>query len=133
LNKSKQVQAYQDNAVVTASGPQLTLMLYNGCIKFINQGIKALEKNAYEQKNTYIQKAQQVIQELMLTLNPDIKLSQDLILLYDFILHQLQQANIKNDEKLLLEALEFVTDFRDTWKEAMVSAVKTSKIESVQV
>lgn len=132
MNKSKHVQAYQNNAITTASGPQLTLMLYNGCIRFINQGIKALNENNYEQKNINIQKAQNIIQEFMLTLNRDIDLSNDLLSLYDFIHHQLQQGNIKNDEKLLLEALEFVTDFRDTWKEAMgKAATQLPEVERV--
>src|SRR5690625_759103 len=101
---SNKMQAYQANAVSTASGPQLTLMLYNGCVKFINQGLKALEEKDYEQKNINIQKAQDIIQELMLTLNKDIKISEQLLQLYDYIYYQLQQGNIKNDETLLKEA-----------------------------
>lgn len=122
---SKHVQAYQDNAVSTASGPQLTLMLYNGCIKFINQGIKALNENDFERKNTNIQKAQDIIQELMLTLNREVDMSNQLLPLYEFIHYQLQQGNIKNDEEPLKEALQFVTEFRDTWKEAILKAAPT--------
>ena len=48
---NKQYQAYQNNAVNTASGGQLTLMLYNGCIKFINQAIKDINEKNYEGKN----------------------------------------------------------------------------------
>src|SRR5690625_2325176 len=117
---SKHVQAYQDNAVSTASGPQLTLMLYNGCVRFINQGIKALKNKDFEQKNINIQKAQDIIQELMLTLNHDVDMSKQLLPLYEYIYYQLQQGNIKNDEAMLKEALEFVTDFRNTWKEAIL-------------
>lgn len=116
---TKQLEAYQNNAIKTASGPQLTMMLYNGCIKFINQGIKALNEKKYEEKNTFIQKAQDIIQELMLTLNQEIEISKQMLSLYDYIYHLLQQGNIKNDIKQLEEALEFVTEFRDTWKEVM--------------
>ena len=116
---TKQLQTYQNNAVTTASGPQLTMMLYNGCIKFIKQAIKAVEENDYETKNINIQKAQDIIQELMLTLNQEIEISKQLMPLYDFVYYQLQQGNIKNDINHLEEALEFVTDFRNTWKEVM--------------
>lgn len=133
MNMSKHVQAYQDNSVSTASGPQLTLMLYNGCIRFINQGIKAIEENDYEQKNVNIQKAQNIIQELMLTLNREVEISNQLLPLYDYIHYQLQQGNIKNDKETLLEALEFVTDFRDTWKDAILKAAPDKKIESAKV
>lgn len=116
---SKQLQSYQNNAVNTASGPQLTLMLYNGCIKFINQGIKALENKDFEEKNKNLQKAQDIIRELMITLDPKIEISNQLMTLYDYIHFRLQEGNIKNDVEQIKEGLELVIEFRDTWKEAM--------------
>lgn len=116
---SKQLQSYQNNAVNTASGPQLTLMLYNGCIKFINQAIKAIENNDYEEKNANLQKAQDIIRELMITLDPKIDISNQLMPLYDYIHFRLQEGNIKNDLEKINEALGLVIEFRDTWREAM--------------
>ncbi|HLS23548.1 MAG TPA: flagellar export chaperone FliS [Pseudogracilibacillus sp.] len=116
---SKQLQSYQNNSVNTASGPQLTLMLYNGCIRFINQGIKALEKNDYELKNKQLQKAQDIIRELMITLDPEVEISKQMMSLYDYILRLLQEGNIKNNIEQIEEALGLITEFRDTWKEAM--------------
>src|SRR5690625_3755395 len=116
---SKQLQSYQNNAVNTASGPQLTLMLYNGCIKFINQAIKAIENNDYEKKNVNLQKAQDIIRELMITLDPKIDISNQLMPLYDYIHFRLQEGNIKNDLEKINEALGLVIEFRDTWREAM--------------
>lgn len=116
---SKQLQSYQDNSIKTASGPQLTLMLYNGCIKFINQGMKAIEDKNHEAKNVNLQKAQDIIRELMLTLDPEIEISNQILPLYDYIHHLLQEGNIKSDVEMLKEGLDMVTDFRDTWREAM--------------
>lgn len=116
---SKQLQSYQNNSVNTASGPQLTLMLYNGCIKFINQGIKALEDGNFEAKNVNLQKAQDIIRELMITLDPEVEISNQLMPLYDYIHFRLQEGNIKNDIEQIKEGLELVTEFRDTWREAM--------------
>lgn len=118
---AKQMEAYQTNAINTASGPQLTLMLYNGCIKFIKQGMKSVQANDFEQKNINIQKAQNIIRELMLTLDQDIEISKQLMSLYDFIHFKLQEGNVKNNVAELEEALGFVTEIRDTWKEAMLS------------
>lgn len=117
--RSKQLETYQNNAVTTASGPQLTLMLYNGCIKFINQGIKGLKTENIELKNSNLQKAQDIIRELMVTLNPEVELSNQLMPLYDYILHLLQEGNIHNDLKPIEEALTYVIEFRDTWKEVI--------------
>lgn len=117
---TKQLEAYQNNSVTTATGPKLTLMLYNGCIKFIHQAVKAMDEKDFENKNMYIQKAQAIIQELMLTLDRENELSDQFLPLYEFIHYQLQQGNIKNDSEHLKEALTYVTEFRDTWREIML-------------
>src|SRR5690625_4409239 len=103
-------EAYQNNAVKTASGGDLTLMLYNGCIKFIRRAIKYVQEENYELKNENIQKAQAIIQELMVTLNPEIDISEQMMSLYDYINHQLREGNIKNDEEHLQEALSYVIE-----------------------
>lgn len=129
---SKQMEAYQTNSVTTASGPQLTLMLYNGCIKFIKQGMTDLEKKDYQNKNINIQKAQDIIRELMLTLDQNVEISKQLMSLYDYIHFLLLEGNIKNDLKQLEEALSFVVEIRDTWQEAMkLNAPKYAQGEKV--
>ena len=128
---AKQYQAYQDNSVTTASGPQLTLMLYNGCIKFINQAKQALENENIEAKNEFIQKAQNIVQELMRALDPEIEISNQMMPLYEYIHYQLQQANIKNESSYLDEAYTYVVDFRDTWKEVIKLAAKNNKREKI--
>lgn len=120
MSVNRHYQAYQNNAVTTASGAQLTLMLYNGCIKFIKQAIKDLNDNNYESKNNHIQKAQNIIQELMLTLDPEVEISKQLLPLYEYINYQLTEGNIKNESSFLEEALSFAMEFRDTWKEVML-------------
>lgn len=123
--RNQSYQAYQNNAVTTASGAQLTLMLYNGCVKFIQQGMKAMEGKQFEVKNKAIQRAQDIIQELMLTLNQEIEISKQMMPLYEYIHYQLQQGNMKNDITSLEEALELVMEFRDTWKDAMKQETTT--------
>src|SRR5690625_6723326 len=110
----KQYQAYQNNAVNTASGGELTLMLYNSCIKFIRQAIKDVEAKDFEKKNTHIQKAQRIIQELMLTLDQDIAISKEMIPLYVFMYFQLTEANVYNETKKLEVVLIIAFDFNDT-------------------
>lgn len=112
-------QTYTNNAVTTASPGELTLMLYNGCLKFINQAKKAIASKDIEAKNTNIQKAQAIIQELMVTLNMEVAVSESLLSLYDYLNRRLTEANIKNDAAILEEVEGFVTEFRDTWKEVI--------------
>lgn len=117
---NKPYQAYQNNAVNTASGGELTLMLYNGCLKFIKQAMKDIQANNIEAKNTNIQKAQRIIQELMITLDQEVEISKQIMPLYDYIHHRLMEANLKNDISILEEVEGFVVDFRDTWKQVIL-------------
>ncbi|WP_338449422.1 flagellar export chaperone FliS [Niallia oryzisoli] len=112
-------QSYQQNSVTTASPGELTLMLYNGCIKFIRFAKKAMAENQIEEKNTNLIKAQKIIQELMVTLNMEIPVSKNMMSLYDYLHRRLIEANTKNDPTILDEVEGFVTEFRDTWKEVI--------------
>lgn len=133
MSINRQYQAYQNNAIQTASKGQLTLMLYNGCIKFIKQAMKDIEEHHFERKNTHIQKAQAIIQELMLTLDRNTDISKQLLPLYEYIYFRLQEANIKNEKHSLEEALEFVIELRDMWKEVMKKATPQKYTQGAQV
>jgi flagellar protein FliS len=111
--------AYQQNSVTTASPGEVTLMLYNGCLKFIKQAKSAIENKEIEDKNTNIQKAQKIITELMVTLNMDLEISKNMIVMYDYINHRLTEANVKNDGSILTEVEGLVVEFRDTWKQVI--------------
>ncbi|MBH9968836.1 flagellar export chaperone FliS [Bacillus sp. MKU004] len=111
--------AYQNNSVTTASPGELTLMLYNGSLKFIHIAKKAIEEKNIELKNTNIQKAQAIVSELMVTLNTDLEISQNLMSLYDYINRRLTEANVKNDRAILEEVEGLITEFRDTWKQVI--------------
>jgi len=112
-------QDYKNNSVNTASPAELTLMLYNGCLKFIRYGKKGIEDQNMELKNTNIQKAQNIITELMVTLDQNTPISKEIMPLYDYINQLLIKANIKNDIGLLEEAFDLVEEFRDTWREVI--------------
>ena len=112
-------QSYQQNSVNTASPGELTLMLYNGCLKFITLGKKAILNKNIQEKNKNLIKAQKIIQELMVTLNMELSVSKDLMSMYDYLNRRLIDANLKSDVAILEEVEGFVRDFRDTWKEAV--------------
>lgn len=112
-------QSYQQNSVNTASPGELTLMLYNGCLKFIHLAKHAIQSKDIQSKNTNIQKAQTIVQELMVTLNMDLDVSHNMMSLYDYMNRRLMEANLKNDTAILDEVEGLVTDFRDTWKQVI--------------
>lgn len=110
---------YQNNSVNTSTPGELTLMLYNGCLKFIEQAKRALEEGQLEAKNTAIQKAQAIISELMLTLDQSVPVSKNMLILYEFANSRLIDGNIKNDAALFEEASGIIMEFRDTWKQVI--------------
>ncbi|MDF2535995.1 MAG: flagellar protein FliS [Bacillales bacterium] len=118
-------KSYQQNSVLTATPGELTLMLYNGCIKFIRQAKFAMTENNVENKNTYLQKAQNIIRELMVTLDQKQPVSKSMLQMYDYMNRRLIEANIKNDVAILDEVEGFVAEFRDTWKQVIEITQKT--------
>lgn len=112
-------QAYQQNSVATASPGELTLMLYNGCLKFMRLAKKGIEDKNVEVKNTNLIKAQKIIQELMVTLNTDVAVSKSMLAMYDYMNRRLIEANIKNDVAIIEEVEAYMVEFRDTWKQVI--------------
>lgn len=117
--QSNASNAYKQNSVTTASPGELTLMLYNGCLKFLTKAKKSIENKNIEERNYNIQRAQAIIYELMSTLNMDIEISKEMLPLYDYMTRRLTDANVKNDIAIIEEVEGLVTEFRDTWKEVI--------------
>ena len=120
LNKA--VYQYQQNSIMTATPEELTLMLYNGCIKGIRLAKVGLEDKDYEKANLYMCKAQAIIRELRATLDMKYDIAKNLYDLYTYFLDRLIEANVKKEAKILDEVEQFVSDLRDTWAEAMKDA-----------
>ncbi len=114
--------AYGTNKVTTATPAELTLMLYEGAIKFCNIAQMAIEKNDYEKAHINIQKARNIIVELQSTLNFDYPVAKDFDVLYTFIFDKLVAANVQKDAAILDEVLVELREIRDIWKQIMKTA-----------
>lgn len=112
-------QMYQQNSVNTASPAKLTLMLYDGAVKFCNIAIEAIEGKDYEKANTNIMKAEKIIVELRVTLDMKYPVAKEFDAVYDYIYRRLVEANMQKDAAILEEALKHIKTMRDTWKEVM--------------
>lgn len=115
-------EAYRRQQVLNAPPEQLTLMLYNGCLKFIEEGTQTLKEKKYESANNSLQKAQRIISEFRLTLNMDYEISHQLLPLYNYVYDRLVEGNIRSDTSKLDEAKGIITELRDAWVEAMKKA-----------
>ena len=128
MSLNKAVYQYQHSSVFTATPEELTLMLYNGCIKAIRLAEVTVEEKNYEKANYYICKAEAIIRELRNTLDMKYEISENLYNLYTYFLNRLIEANVKKDKTILEEVLHFVEEIRDTWSQAM----KQARIENSQ-
>ena len=115
-------EAYKRQQVLTATPEALTLMLYNGALRFMTEGREAIEKKDYEEANNSLQKAQNIITEFRVTLNMEYEISHQLLPLYNYVYDRLVEANMKSDLAQLDEAKNIITELRDAWAQAMKKA-----------
>ncbi|GHU41976.1 flagellar protein FliS [Clostridia bacterium] len=121
---NKGYAAYSSNKIATAGPAELTLMLYEGAIKFCNLGITAVEEKDISRANENIQKVERIISEFQATLNRKYPVAKDFDAVYIYLQERLLEANIKKEKEILEEVLEHLRTMRDTWKEVMRLAKK---------
>ncbi|MDD6922991.1 MAG: flagellar export chaperone FliS [Veillonellaceae bacterium] len=122
MQNSAAAEAYKRQQVLTATPEGLTLMLYNGCLKFMKEGIEAIEKKDYEAANTNLQKAERIITEFRVTLNMDYEISHQLMPLYNYAYDCLVEGNMKSSVDKVNEAKDIISGLRDAWAQAMKKA-----------
>lgn len=118
-NTGSQYNQYRQQSAMTASSGELTLMLYDGCIKDLKLAKMYIEEKDLHRANENSKKAQAILDELMRTLDMRYPISEQLLQIYEFILHLVVESNMKKDTKMLDSAVEMVTELRDTWQQAV--------------
>lgn len=126
MNAANTANAYKRQQVLTASPEELTLMLYNGAIRFVTESILALDHNDIKTAHNKNMRAQKIMREFMVTTDRKQGISQKWLLIDEYILHLLIQGNIKKDKSQLAEAKKLLVEFRDAWVQAM-KAVRLDK------
>ncbi len=114
-----QYAQYNTSRILTASPAELTLMLYEGAIKFCNIAIIAIEHKDMEKAHVNIVKAENIIEEFRSTLDRSIKVSEDFDRVYVYLLDRLFTANVEKNTEVLEEVVVHLRSMRDTWKQVM--------------
>lgn len=118
---------YNNSKILTASPGELTLMLYEGAIKFCNIAIIAVEQKDIEKAHTNIQKTEHIIDYFRQTLDMKYPVAEDFERVYSYLSQRLIEANMKKDKEILQEVNMHLRSMRDNWKEVM----KRSKEQGV--
>jgi flagellar protein FliS len=114
-------QKYQQTQLHTASPAQLLLMLYDGAIRFSRMGISGIEEKNFEKANINLCKAQAVIHELIAALNYDYPIANNLYQVYEYMIHQLINANMRKNKKPVDEVVTYLLELREAWDTASKS------------
>ena len=110
---------YNQSKILTASPAELTLMLYEGAIKFCNIAIMGIEQGDVSKAHNNIMKVQKIIEEFQITLNFKYEIANDFNNVYNYLMKRLREANMTKDKEILEEVDEHLHTMRDTWKEVM--------------
>lgn len=111
------VDKYRKSAVAGASPLQLVVMLYDGCLRFMEAGKRAIQDRDLEKQNDSLQRAQRIIAELMSTLDMEKggDVSQNLLSLYTFAYNRLVEANIEDNPDYVDHAIQVMSGLRESW------------------
>ena len=114
----KGIETYQENAVTTQTKGRLVVMLYEGAIKFLKLAIREIEAGNHAEKGKYIVKAQNIINELNVTLDTEAggEIAMNLRSLYIFMTSHLHEANIKKDTGKVEEVIKLLEELNQSWK-----------------
>ncbi len=118
---AKQLNQYNNNKVLTAKPEELTLMLYDGAIKFTNIAIMGLEKDDARKFETYLLKVENIVDYLNNTLDMKYPVAKDFENVYKYLLGRLVDADLHREHAMdnMNEVNKHLHTMRDTWKEAM--------------
>ena len=118
---------YNNSKILTASPAELTLMLYNGAIKFANIAVMGMEQNDIQKAHNNIIRVQRIIEEFRNTLDRKYPVAEDFDRIYVYLLKRLYEANVKKDKEIMEEVLTHLRSMRDTW----IQVMKANKVRGV--
>lgn len=110
---------YQTSRILTASPAELTLMLYDGAIKFGNVAIQGMREKDIEKAHVNLKKVQRIVTEFRVTLDMSYPVAQDFERIYVYLEERMIEANLKKDPEIMEEVVSHLRSLRDTWKEVI--------------
>jgi len=119
MANAQTANAYKNQAIMTASPEQLTLLLYNGALRFLSESIAAMEQGDLEKSHNANLRVQDIVREFVCTLDMRYEIAKTWAQLYEYVEYCLIQGNIKKDVQQLRNAKMVLQELRDAWEGAM--------------
>jgi len=124
--------AYRKQDIMTASAVDLIIMLYDALKKNIVLGRRGIDKKDLQSAHKNLIKAQEIVSELIHCLDMNYQISEELLAIYDFMLRNIEEANIHKDKALLEPVVEMIESLREAWKEVSATNKGTMYMQEVQ-
>ena len=132
-------QTYKQVDVNTTNRGKIVVMLFSGAITFLNKAKMYMEKKDFENKGKYIVKAQDIIEELNISLdmNKGQEIAKNLKSIYLFLDRYLSQANIENNPQNIDKAIQILEKLKSAFEEILMKpefaeAHAVNKMEQAQ-
>ena len=129
MNLVSPYEKYKQQSVLAATPAELTLMLFDGCIRFLKQAQAFIREKNIEQSHNNLIKAGDIIAELMSTLDVNYEISNNLMSLYIYIYNEILKANMTKEAEKIEPIIDLVSELRDTWKQA-IQIDRTKRFEA---
>eukprot|EP01156_Anaeramoeba_ignava_P005110 Anaeramoba_ignava/a244422_5.p1 GENE.a244422_5~~a244422_5.p1 ORF type:complete len:145 (-),score=7.40 a244422_5:154-588(-) len=110
---------YKQVNVNTMNRGKIVVMLFSGAITFLNKARIYAEKKDFYKKGKFLNKAQNIIDELNYSLDMDKgnDIAKNLRSIYLFLSRYLNQANSKNDVEMIDKAIGILKNLKDAFSE----------------
>jgi len=115
---SRPQDVYRRQDVMTANAVDLIVMLYDALKKNIILGRRGIAKKDMQSAHNHLMKAQDIVSELIKSLDMNYEIADELLAIYSFALRSLSDANIRKDPEPLEPIIDMVDDLRGAWKQA---------------
>jgi len=115
------MNSYQARALEGASPVELTIALYDGIVRFMNEAIEAVEQNDADRRRTAVKRAMDIVMHLQVTLDrkrggtPAKALTE----FYTAIFALMLQGSQANSRQKFEQVIANVRNVRDAWKQAL--------------
>lgn len=128
--KQNPAEVYRRTEAVTATREALLLMLYSGALRFLKNAKDASACGDNADRNQWIRRAQDIVNELRAVLDFQIspEIATELDRLYAYVTARLVSATLEHDARAIDDALKVLETLNTAWEEA-VAALKKQKEE----
>ena len=121
LINSHPQDAYRKQDILTANSVDLVVMLYDALKKNVILGRKGIIKQDAQTAHKHLMKAQEIIAELVNSLDMNYPIAEDLLSIYEFFLKNLEHANLHKETESLDPMIDMIEELRSAWAEISVS------------